>query len=78
MYLRTRRAIDPSGVGGDFALDEGEGVCLGEFMASLSAWPSCVWGGGKTKKILMKNIGLKLLITNRIIWNSKQTKNKKQ
>ena len=36
------------------------------------------WGGSKTKEISMKNIGVKVLITNRIIWNSKQTKNKKQ
>ena len=35
-------------------------------------------GGSKTKEISMKNIGVKVLITNRIIWNSKQTKNKKQ
>ena len=33
-------------------------------------------GGGKTKEILMKIIGVKVLITNRITWNSKQTKNK--
>ena len=31
-------------------------------------------GGSKTKEILMKNIGVKVLITNQIIWNSKQIK----
>ena len=30
------------------------------------------WEGGKTKEISMKNIGVKVLITNQIIWNSKQ------
>ena len=33
-------------------------------------------GGGKTKEISMKNIGVKVLITKRIIWNSKQTQSK--
>ena len=36
----------------------------------------CEGGGSKTKEIPMKNIGVKILITNRIIWNSKQTKKK--
>ena len=37
-------------------------------------WDGC--GDSKMKEILMKNIGVKVLITNRIIWNSKQIENK--
>ena len=33
-------------------------------------------GGGKMKKISMENIGVKVLITNRITWNSEQTNKK--
>ena len=62
-------------------LDFDKTACLHE--RSTVGWfrnngPNRLWGGGgsKTKEILMKNIGVKVLITNRIIWNSKQTKKK--
>ena len=35
-------------------------------------------GGGETKESSMKNISVKVLITNRIIWNSKQKTTKKK
>ena len=41
-----------------------------------SAAPRPIGGGGETKEISMTNVGVKVLITNRIIWNSKQTNKK--
>ena len=47
---------------------------LTQFIRTSIKWG----GGGKTKEISMKNTGVKGLITNRIIWNSKQTQKQKQ
>ena len=59
--------------------EDAVGLVNHQTAAALVHKPACILGGGggETKEISMKNIGVKVLNTNLIIWNSKKTKKNK-